>query len=106
MIHRVTGHIGEKNGSNYLVLPPDNKLMDKYKEVWGKLKMRLKQLIMIKNLSTTKISWRLNLTQMIIYHQINYILKFPTMTIVARSAFVDDGKFYPQNYLDECLYEL
>ena len=43
---------------------------------------------------------------MIIYHQINYILKFPTMTIVARSAFVDDGKFYPQNYLDECLYEL
>ena len=56
MIHRVTGHIGEKNGSNYLVLPPDNKLMDKYKEVWGKLKMRLKQLIMIKNLSTTKIS--------------------------------------------------
>ena len=56
MTHRVTGHIGEKNGSNYLVLPPDNKLMNKHKEVWGKLKMRLKQLIMIKNLSTTKIS--------------------------------------------------
>ena len=32
-------------------------------------------------------------------------LKFPTMTIVAKSVFEDD-KFYPQIYLDECLYEL
>ena len=32
-------------------------------------------------------------------------LKFPTMTIVAKSVFEDD-KFYPQIYLDECLYDL
>ena len=27
---------------------------------------------------------------------LNKLLKFPTMTIVVRSVFEDDGKFYPQ----------
>ena len=33
-------------------------------------------------------------------------LKFPVMTMVVRSVFEKDGKFYPQIYLDECLHEL
>ena len=37
---------------------------------------------------------------------LNKQLKFPTMTIVVRSVFEDEGKFYPKGYLDECLYEL
>ena len=37
---------------------------------------------------------------------LNKQLKFPTMTIFVRSAFEEEGKFYPQAYLDECLYEL
>ena len=37
---------------------------------------------------------------------LNTQLKFLTMTIVVRSVFEDEGKFYPQTYLDECLYEL
>ena len=28
------------------------------------------------------------------------------MTIIIRSVFEEDGQFYPQIYLDECLYEL
>ena len=28
------------------------------------------------------------------------------LTIVAGSVFEEDGKYYPQIYLDECLYEL
>ena len=28
-------------------------------------------------------------------------LKFPTMIIVVRSVFEDEGKFYPQIYWDE-----
>ena len=31
MICGVIGHIQEKNGGKYLVLSPDNELMDKYK---------------------------------------------------------------------------
>ena len=37
---------------------------------------------------------------------LNKQLKFPTMEIVVRSVFEDEGKFYPQVYLDECLFEL
>ena len=35
---------------------------------------------------------------------LNKTLKFHNMTIVIRSVF-EDGKFYPQVYSDECLYE-
>ena len=30
-------------------------------------------------------------------------LKFPTITIVVRSVFEENGKFYPQIYLDDVL---
>ena len=37
---------------------------------------------------------------------LNKQLKFLSVTIVIRSAFEDDGKYYPQAFLDNCLYEL
>ena len=33
-------------------------------------------------------------------------LKFRIVTIVIRSVFEDDGKYYPQAFLDDCLCEL
>ena len=33
-------------------------------------------------------------------------LKFLSVTIVNRSVFEDDGKYYPQPFLDDCLYEI
>ena len=37
---------------------------------------------------------------------INKTLKLHNMTINIRSTFEEDGKFYSQIHLDECLYEL
>ena len=37
---------------------------------------------------------------------LNKILKLHNMAIVIRSVFQEDGKYYPQVFLDECLYEL
>ena len=34
---------------------------------------------------------------------LNKQLKFPTMTVLVRSVFEEDGKFHPEIYLDECL---
>ena len=34
------------------------------------------------------------------------ILKLHDLTIVVRFAFQEDNKYYPQVFLDECLYEL
>ena len=37
---------------------------------------------------------------------LNKTLKLHNMTIIIRSAYEEDGTFYPQICLDECLYEL
>ena len=37
---------------------------------------------------------------------LNKPLKLHLLTIIVRCIFEEDGKFYPQLYLDECLYEL
>ena len=37
---------------------------------------------------------------------LNKLLKFHILTIVGRSVFEEDGKFYPQVYLNGCLHEL
>ena len=37
---------------------------------------------------------------------LNKSINFPTVTIIVRSVFEEDGKFYPQIYLDECLHKL
>ena len=28
------------------------------------------------------------------------------LTVIVRSVFEEDGKYYPQVFLDDCLYEL
>ena len=37
---------------------------------------------------------------------LNKQLKFLSVTIIIRSVFEEDGKYYPQAFLDNCLYEL
>ena len=37
---------------------------------------------------------------------LNKMLKFHMLTIIVRSGFERDGKYYPQSFLDECLYEV
>ena len=37
---------------------------------------------------------------------VNEVLKLRVLTIVVRSVFEEDGKLYPQIFLDGCFYEL
>ena len=37
---------------------------------------------------------------------LNKPLKLHLLTIIVRRIFEEDSKFYPQPYLDDCLYEL
>ena len=37
---------------------------------------------------------------------LNELLKLHNMTIVIISGFQEDNQYYPQDFLDECLYEL
>ena len=38
--------------------------------------------------------------------RLNNIIYFPTITITNRFVTQKDGKYYPQLFLDECLYEV
>ena len=37
---------------------------------------------------------------------VNKTIEIPIMTIVARAVFHGNNKYYPQAFLDKCLYEL
>ena len=34
------------------------------------------------------------------------MIEIPTMTIVVRAVFHQNNKYYPQPFLDQCLYKL
>ena len=37
---------------------------------------------------------------------LNTMIEIPTMTIVIRANFHENNNYYPQVFLDECLYDL
>ena len=37
---------------------------------------------------------------------LNTVLKFRILTIIIRTIFEKYGKYYPQFFLDDCLYEV
>ena len=37
---------------------------------------------------------------------LNKQLNFPTITVIIRNIFEEDGKYYPQVFLEDCLYEV
>ena len=37
---------------------------------------------------------------------LNKLFKLHLLTVIVRCIFEKDGKFYPQLYLEDCLYEL
>ena len=46
---------------------------------------------------------KLNLTDNL---PLNKMLKLHKLTVILRSVFEEDGKYYPQVFLDQCLYEV
>ena len=37
---------------------------------------------------------------------LNKLIYFPTLTVVIRCVFKQNGMFYPHVYLDDCLYQI
>ena len=110
IIQGVIGHIersstGEKNVAKYLVLSPDNELINKYKEVWGGIKNEIEAINGCKDFEYGKDFMKIKFESDDDL-PLNKQLKFPAMAIIVRSVFEKVDKFYQQIYSDECLYEL
>ena len=107
-LHLMIGYYEEKNENKYLVLDDvdENKeVSKKYEEVWEVIKKEIE----IIN-SGEKIEYGKDLKK--IRFESNDDLprskpmKLRLLTIIIRSVFSENGKFYPQLFLDDALYEL
>ena len=72
-----------------------NELLKNTQRFGLELKTRLKLKITVKKMITEKIT----------YFPLNKPIKFHAMIIIIRSIFEEDGKLYPQIFLDDTLYE-
>ena len=107
MINRIKGHFEERDGHKYLIISPENGgTIQKYQEVFDRLKE------IIKNINDygqpikyddNYIKIKFNTDDNI---PLNKIIYLPTITITIRSVTKKDDKYYPQLFLDDCLYEV
>ena len=108
IIGKVTGHTEETTGSKYLVFDPtdENKeVLTKYTELWNEIKNETVTINGGKPGEYGKdfMKIKFNADDSL---PLNKTLKTHNATIIAKSVFQEDGKYYPQVFLDECLYEL
>ena len=98
IIGKVDGHIEEKNGSKYLVFDStdENKeVLKKYTELWNGIKNEIETINGSKkgeygkDFRKIKFDTDDNLP-------LNKQLKLRMLTVIVRSIFEEDGKFYPQ----------
>ena len=101
------GHFEEKNENKYLVLDKadENKeVLNKYGEVWE----GIKEIETIN--SGKKIEYGKDLKKIRFESNddlpLNKPIKLSLLTIIIRSVFNENGKFYPKLFLDDSLYEL
>ena len=108
MIGEVDQHTEEKNESKYLVFnytDEKREVLKKYRELWDGFKNEIetinggKEGKYGKDFIKTKFDTEDDLP-------LNKPLKRRILTIIVKSVFEEDSNFYPQFYLDECLYEL
>ena len=83
----------------------NDKVLKKYKEVLTGIKSCIKKINSSKSGEYEKdyMKIRFNSNDKL---PLNKQLKFLRITIAIGSVFEDDGKYYPQAFLDDCLYEL
>ena len=108
LIYRIDGFIEEKGGSKYLSIAftnNNNEVLKKYKEVLSGIKSCIEKINNNKSGEYEKdyMEIKFNSDGKL---PLNKQLKFLSVTIVIRSVFGDNGKYYPQVFLHDCFYEI
>ena len=107
MIIKIKGHFEDVDGDKHLIISSENgDIMQKYQEVFDGIKEIIKKIngysYPIKyDDNYMKIKFKTNDNIIL-----NKIIYFPTVTRTIRYVTQNDGKYYPQLFLDDCLYEV
>ena len=98
----------EKNGSKYLIFDftDENKeVLKKHTELWDGIKKEIEIINGSRKGEYGKDFMKINFNKDDNL-PLNKPLNLHLLTIFVRCAFEENGKFYPQLYLEDCLYEL
>ena len=94
-------------GNKYLIfdsIDENKELLKKYKELWDGIKNK------VESMNDGECKYGKDFTKTKFYTDgdlpLNKPLSLYILTIIVRSVFEDEGKFYAKLYLDECFYEL
>ena len=102
LVNHASGYIEEKNGNKDLIFDDsvnENKaLLKKYTDIWDGIKNEIKAINGGKENDYGKDYMKIRFDS---YNDLplNKLLKFHVMTIIIKSVFQEDGKFYPQLFL-------
>ena len=106
-VDHANGYIEGINGNKYSIFDStdeNKKLLKKYNDVWNGIKDKIKKVSSGKcDYENDYLKIRFNSDDNL---PLNKPLNFHNMTITIRSVFEEDGKLYPQVFLDDTLYEL
>ena len=113
LLINASGYVEEKNGNKYLIFDSaelrstdENKeVLTKYNEVWNGIKNEIKAINDNKENDYQRdfMKSKFNSDDDL---PLNKPLKFHATTIIIRSFLKEDGKLYPQVFLDYLLYDV
>ena len=108
IIGDINRYIEESNGNKYLTFSStdrNKKVLEKYTKLLDKIKYHIQTIHANKSSEYDKdyMKIKFNSDEDL---PLNKILKLHLLTIIVRSVFEEDGKYYRQVFLDECLYKV
>ena len=108
LVHEIDGFIEEVEGSKYLnitLTDRNSEFLNKYAEIWIGIKDQIEKINDSKSGEYGKVYMKIKFNSDDDL-PLNKQLKFFNLTIIVRTVFEEDGKYYSQIFLDECLYEV
>ena len=108
MIGEVDGYIEKNNGNKYLTFAfadKNKKVLEKYTKLWDKIKYHIQTINADKSGESEKDYMRIKFNSADDL-PLKKIVKLRMLRIIVRPVFEEDGKYYPQVFLDDCLYEV
>ena len=104
IINRVYGYVSEKNGNKCLTIDKGDSALKTYGQVLSGIKHHTKKI------DDNEVNFNSDYDKIKILSEdslpLNKLIYFPTLTIIIRCVFKQNGVSYPQVYLDDCLYQI
>ena len=104
LINRAYGYISEKNVFKFLSIDKGDAALKKYDQVFSGIKYHIGKISgeeVVYNSDFDKIKFSTDDSL-----PLDKLIYFPTLAVVIRCVFKQNSLFYPQVYLDECLYQI